>query len=402
MSDPHSLSGGTPRAIGNGSHGTNFLFDDWNLSEEKSLTEETVLLDGKIIARMPDLGAERLIKNIERPKFFSFWGQAYSSVLSLIQRKTSESTHCIVRTRQQFFQRVASFGGVILLCGVGILLLDQDKDEPSVDSIFSVNLRDLRNKPIAENVASAESKESAFSPVLSPEIPDLASNVLVPVADVASVPSPVVTPPARAESVWSRPVADSYSPWSVASRQPANPSPPPSNFATTLGTAPAVPQGAVAMTPMAPMAPMSSSSMPVSPHERQLLAQSHLPANVPVNVPVRPPANTNVPPYNQPPMSGMMPGMAPPPNVQQSLPQQYQQRANNANIPPSALHGQYGQYAPYAATPSGPMPPNVPIPSGASTLPAQNGFYQQPPYGAGSLPRPSGDFYSAPPTYRRY
>lgn len=398
MNEPRPLPDNTAQAVESG-----FLFDDWNLPEKRNLIEETALFDGKIIARMPDLGSEGLAKNIEQTKSFALGSNVFSHVLSVFQRKTFESLHFTLGTRQRFFRRIAVFGGIVLLCGMGILLLEQDKDEPDENSLTMTDIvPEFLITPISEQ-AAVVGTESAFPAALITKptgiVTDIIPTSAIPAADSAAAPSYSAVTPEHAESVWNRPAVDSYSPWYVAPRQPESP-PPPSDFATVDTVSP----DTVTMTPMTPL---DTPSMPVSPYERHLVAQYSTPSNVSV------PPNNYSPNYS--PIPGTMPtherlvnapGMTAPQNVQQSAympPQYYPRGVVPANVPVNSQPVQYAQY-PYAAVaPPNYAPPGMPIPAGISTLPQQrSGYYPQQPYGTGPMPTPSGDFYGTPPMYRRY
>jgi hypothetical protein len=166
---------------------------------------------------------------------------------------------------------------------------------------------------------------------------------------------------------------------------------------------------------------MTPLSMPISPYERQLLAQSSAPAHPPVMAnPVMAHNDPFPPPAGMMPMHGRMENIpaSAPQNMQQNMqrpatappqyttpPQYYVQGQGYVQpgaVPPNSLHGQYGQYAPYAAAvpQNYAAPPNTPIPAGVSTLPTQNNGYYAPTHGA-PMQRPPSDFNNTNPQYRR-
>ena len=379
-----------------------FLLDGWCLSDEKSPTESAALFDRKIIARMPDLGSESIIKSIEKPKFPLFWGRMYSSVLLIIQKNIADT-----KIRQRFFHYVTTIGGVVLLCGLGILLLipretGQTKNAPT------------RTGTLAENTDFLEKSmvpfaESAFSPILPQEsgglVSGVGSNTVIPVAPIENIVA--VSPP----SPWDRPVADSHSPWEKQSEnafQPVNTA----NItnAVPVAATPAVPSGTVAMSPMTPMstAPFQVSpyEVPVSPYGTQRVAQSNMPSST-AHV------GDSVPPQYPAGMQGMTPQQ--PTHWQTSAPHQ---SPSNAHGYATTSHHSRNQISPHTqyVVPPGYMLPssqvaqqNLPIPSGVSTLPAQGGQ----PIQTHSMPvqniQPQGTpppsvpayYYNTPPTHRR-
>jgi len=377
MNNPYSLPNNTTLTSEGG-----FLFNDWELSERRT-TEEMPPFDGKIIARMPDLGAEGLLKSIEKPKFPSFWERTYSSVLATFQGTISSST----ATRQQFFHRFTTIGCVVLLCGVGILLLERgNKSAETAFDIGEFTMSDSAEAtttppPFITGIGHSDN-ESAFAPIVPPWSNDTPSDVaphsaipVAPMESFAAVPNTAVDPPEPAGSVWERPVADSYSPWGIASRQPEIPQ---------TGVIPST----VAMSPMLDM-----SSMPMSPYEQQLLAQS--------NLPVQPPVDPFMQVNNQ-----VVPGMMP---MQERMKNTSGVATTQNNVrrgvaPP--LHPQYvpqsavqDMHAPFSQQVPPPVPPNMPIPSAVSTLqPQGSGYYPPPPNTSVPGGQPT-DFYGTP--YRR-
>jgi len=402
MNTPHSLpDSSTPKAE------DGFSFDAWNLTEEKGLTESAALFDGKIIARMPDLGSEGIAKNITKPKFPSFWGQVSASTLSFIQGGNAANAVA----RQQFFHRVTAFGGIVLLIGVGILFFDQSRERQTenVTSIAEI---------LAENAASstigsfAAISESAFSPILQSEsentISSIVSNSTIPVAPVESVAA--VSP----SSPWDRPAADLHSAWAVTpASQPENPFQP--IEVAAIDAVPVMPSETVVMSPMTPIAtasvPVLPHEMAVSPFEIQMIAQSSMP---------HPPAGAHIQPNHSAVPPGMMPmherlqymsNTAPQqiPHWHPSAQQQLSPPVHGHVVPVNNPHGQSRQNPQYVVPPSYMLPHSqrgnnqvipqgVPIPSGVSTLSPQGGQHMQP-HGMPTQ-RPPNNFYTPPPTSR--
>ena len=374
MSHPHSLPDNATQGTENG-----FLFNDWTLPEKNS-AENTNLFDGKIIARMPDLGAECLSKNTEKSGTRSYWGKIGSSIPSA----------SVVRL--QLFHRITAFGCVVVLCGLGIVLLEQgDKTTENAPVIAEIVVENVKipitefgeimvSAPIVQPEPTEQTPDLTFPPVI----------LVAPTENVAAAPVAAKGQPDQVPSVWNRPSSDSYSPWHVAQNQPAGPSievasaePPPSPPPAQM-----VPSNTVAM------APMVNLSLPVSPYEQQWLAQSNPP---PMQAPVDPFMQVNN--YTGPNTVPMQNQWA---NAQVAAAHQ-----NGQRVPPPP----YPQYGPPPAAQGMNIqnqqgqvpPPNMPIPSGISTLPAQGGGYYQPhPGGAASAVQPNpGNYYNVPPTYRR-
>jgi len=406
MNDSHSQPDNSTPKVENG-----FLFEDWNLPEEKNPIDRAILFDGKIIARMPDLGSESVVKNIEKPKFPSFWGQMYSSVLSVIQRKTSANTG----TPQRFFHRVTSLGGIVLLCGVGIHLISTGKNEQTENAPNIAEI--LAGSTVSSSVSEpgVSVAKSAFSPVLQSEsrniMSGVASNSAIPVAPVESITA--VSPP----SPWDRPASDSHSPWGRQSEnlfQPVE--------VAAVNAVPTMPHGTVPMAPMVPLGealmPVSPHELPISPFERQLVAQS-----APTYSPASPSAGSpsTIPPGMMPMQErqGNVAGIAPQQNTQwqHSAPQQFPPNTHGLVASGNNSRGQITPHTQYVVPPGYMLPPhqvvpqNMPIPSGVSTLPPQGGQTMQPhgmpmqyphPQGAPAPGNPSDfHFYNVPPTHRR-
>ena len=379
MSNPHSLSDHTTPTT----EGT-FLFNDWELYGKRP-TEDIAPFDGKIIARMPDLGAESFVKSIDRQKFPSPWEQMVSPVLSVFQRVAASSPVA----RQKFFHRLTTVGCVVLLCGIGILLLERgNKPEENVPLIaeldVSGSIETTTTPPTLITGIGLSENELAFAPIVptwsSDSPPDVAHPSAIPAVSIeshAAVPNTAAHPPESVGSVWERPVADSYSPFGSAPRQPENPLPP-SAFANT-SAAPAT----VAMTPMIDMA-----NVPISPYEHQLLAQSNLPTQLPLDPFVQ--VNDYVGPGMMPMQDRIdnVPGMATTQNTRQGVSSPFYP----SYVPASAMqdmHSPYNQRNLYAPQ------PGMPIPSGPSTLQSQgSGYYGQPQNA--SAPRQPSDFYGTP------
>ena len=400
MNDPHSQPAGyTPKKE------SGFLFGDWNLPEEKAPNDCTPLFDGKIIARMPDLGSVSIAKTLEKSIVPSFWGYVRATISPVAQGGTPNTAVA----RQRFFHRVISFGGIVILCGIGILLLNPEKNK------ISENTFDLTEISLGTSGTSVTKPTvSPFSPVMqapfahsetSNVMPGFAVNAAIPVAPVESVTA--VSP----HSPWDRPVAESPASWEYSPKPPADPFQP--NNAAIADTVPSGLSDTVVMSPMTPIAtasvpvsphgmPVSPHEMPVSPYEIQLIAQS----------------NQHTVPSGMMPMHGRQeysPGMAQQQNTQWQtpVPQQFPPAAPGyaqSNYPyGQAGQGQYAVPPNYMSPPQKAIPTSVPIPSGASTLPPQGGQYGQPygvpiqsvqPLGTPPMQRPPSDFYNPPPTSR--
>ena len=396
MNDSNPLPNHTTLAVEDG-----FLFNDWELPE-KNPTEETPQFDGKIIARMPDLGADSFTQNVIKSKVPSYWERIGGSIATMIQGNASPSARSPHNTRRHFFLRFTTFGCVILLCGLGILFIENENQSDATDTHIADNGREI-SEPSATNVQAVVIKEDPFVSSRQQESNDfILGNGSTPLNQFPSVtsfdsavavpPPPIDHLPGQAENVWNRPAANEYSPWTVASRQPESPS---TGVAVPPSPVPTNPTAAVAMSPMINM------SMPVSPYEQQLLAQAN-------SAPIRPPVDPFVQPNNYvvPGMIAMHDRQENSQGVAARYPQNVRQPVSTPvqtqYLPPSAVQGVHApynnQYNPNA------VPPNMPIPSGVSTLPqqGQGGYYQPHGPAAAAVPYSHGDFYSAPPsTYRK-
>ena len=364
MSDPHPPLGNVSQTATSG-----FLFHDWGLPE-KGTAEKALQFDGKIIARMPDIGSESLTDNIKVSKFSVFWEKLGASIASMIQGQPA--------TRQRFLRNCVAVGSIVLLCGIGFLVLERERTP--TDNVLGIAeiVLPSTEPPMIESVAII-GDSGKFTPIMLPD-----GIITPPTIPGASMEGIATMPP---------PVGDStYSPWDVAARQPENPPERPIAEALTLTGAPYVPPPSYDTVAMAPMIDMSIP-MPISPYERQQPPQP--------NMPIDPFAQTH---------TGIVPGMIPvherqenalgvatTQNVQRPIaPPLYPQYA-----PPSAvqdMYGQHGQYNPHV------VPPNTPIPSGVSTLSPQGGYATQY-YPSGAplpVPRQPSDFYAPPSSsYRR-
>ena len=414
MSDLHSLPENDTQAPADG-----FLFDDWNLTE-KSPVEETAPFDGKIIARMPDLGSNSFAKNTKNskslPELSAIWNRLFQSLSASIQGKIPESVRTFAGTRQQFFQRITVFGGVFLLCGVGLLVLDQSDKEPTVVTTLSVNVADIvpeNTEPPAIVVLAPAKQESAFSPISLPESGTILSNSAIPVADFAAVQNSVTSSAGQVDLLENRPATQSYSPFGVKQQSEGLPPSP-----DVAAVPPPMPPVAVAMSPMSPIpvspTPVSPMSMPVSPYEQQLGVQT----SPPVRPPVDPFIQANSPPNHPPIPPGMMPMHERLENMMTAPPQNNAPRSASAappyppfvavqggapvNLPNNQgiSYNQNGHYGSQSAPPNYAPQSNMPIPSGVSTLQPQPGYYPQPHGAVGQ--NPAGNFHpTVPPAYHR-
>ena len=382
MSDSRILPENTKQAAGNG-----FLFSDWDVpSEEQGV--EIPQFDGKIIARMPDLGGDCFISTINRSKTPSFWAKAVCSLSSVIQKNPTQpfqgtqqqgtQQQCTQQprgTQQQFFSRLTAIGCAVLLCGIVIIYIGNEDNTTETASNTAEAVQEekaisLPNEPVI--VREASGTQSGFVPIFSAEIPSASSSV-----DVAALPPPVA-PPVQSDSPWDRPVADSYSPWDVAPRQPVHSE---GLFAVAHNpSAPVTPATAVAATTVA-MSPMTNNmSMAVSPHEQQLfMPPSHSPVQLPADPFIQ--SNPHAVSGNNV-VSGMMPmhgrqentpgiaasnGARPPataPIHPQYVPHSVMQ---SMGMHPHHQQNQHPSHHPHGMM----VPPNSPIPAGVSTLPVQ-------------------------------
>ena len=459
--DSHILPENTAQTTGNG-----FLFNDWECAEdvpEINQANGCIPLEGRIITRMPDLGSEPLTAGIpnqtgENAIACSYWTRLGQSLSAMIQGDSPQSARP-QRSVQQLFHRLTAFGCVLLLCGLVVLFLERGNhtDDSSTAQIES----DEAKAGIAETLVAAKEDTIPFPPAsfsmgqigmsaeshqalagssaghssgsssgtssgsvipgttiesfgslgeAQPGFPNTAQSQPAPPTAHSQVPEAV-------ESAWNRPVADSYSPWDVAARQSEVAQPIPNGFVPPpMGESP--PVAAVAMSPMIDM------SMPVSPYEQQIIAQSTVPSYAnPMATPsasqmpdpfaqqqgFQPhPASVGNVPIPGAPMPGVpMPGVpmpnfgtqgvvptqwpSMPPQGQynemphhhlQGMPQGQHHVGRPASAPPQP------QYMPPEAMQSmqnphmQPQPqqgvsPNMPIPSAASTLHQQGGYYPQ-------------------------
>ena len=386
-----------------------FLFDDWDLPEEKSPTESVTSFDGKIIARMPDLGSESIAPKMEPSTLPAIGGQMHSPVSSLIHTSGSASAP----TRQRLFQRVSIFGGVLLLCGMGILLLHPDENGQHQSTIDLAET--LANTVVSlpgESVAIIG--ESAFLPIVPQESGNVMSgftgNPAIPVAPVEKVA--VASPP----SPWDRPAVDAHSSWETP-RAPEPPNPFLPIGGPAIDPVPTMPSETVPMSPMTPLGTpsMGTPSMVVSPYEMQVspfetqrLTQSNTPTypHPPVGTHVPPTTHSTIPP-------GMMPmrerqvnapttGVAPQQNTQWN-PSAAQQVSSNTPgyATSSGNHGQVSPHTQYVVPPGymlptqqivpQAVPQHIPIPSGISTLPTHGGQPVMP--NGVPVPNVPSDFY---------
>jgi len=402
MSDSRIFPENTKQAAGNG-----FLFSDWDVpSGEQGV--ETPQFDGKIIARMPDLGGDCVVSTINQSKTPSFWVKAVCAVSSIVQGKLTQVSR---GTQPQFFSRLTAIGCAVLVCGIAIIYFNKgDNTTESAGSTAEavqkehvVTVASPPNAPVV--VRESSGTQGGFMPIVSQGTP----NNTFSVVEVAATPPPVappVHPPAQSNSPWDRPVADSYSPWDVAPRQPVHSEG--SSFAVASANNPSVPAAPATTVAMSPMTNNMSMnmSMAVSPHEQQLFAS---PPQPPVQLPVDPFIQSN---HHHVP-GNIVSGMMPMQGRQESTPGV---AASNGARPPATapVHPQYvphsvmqsmgmqphNQHQPHNPHhPHGMMvPPNSPIPAGVSTLPVQGAPHPQQHPGMlppGVSPQHPGSFHPA-------
>jgi len=352
-------------------HGT--FSSDWVLPEI-SPVGENVPFDGKIIARMPDLGNHYESNTLERSKSAPFWTQTVIPVFSMIQAKATALLNAPPDARQQFFFRLTSFGCVVLLCGIVLLFLERGERKRAKPDLNTAESVLESPEPLVNNAPVIFSDASPVVPVFQPELP----NALPPVASEYS---------SHTDSIWDRPPAHAFSLWEPVPVQPEDP------FST-----PAAPSVAV---PMQPMVDMSANAVPF---DHQFLAQSPPPVHTPAGQPADPFVQTPGQPGHV--VSGMTPMQG---RQEQSAPgiATSQGARQHAASPP--LHPQYmpttavqGVHPPYRQQHPQASPPSVPIPSGVSTLPVQTGQYPpQPAHGIASPQHPAANFYNTPPSMYR-
>ncbi|MDR3181559.1 MAG: hypothetical protein LBT89_01340, partial [Planctomycetaceae bacterium] len=111
------------------------VFEEWNIQDERVSGSHTVL-DGKIIARMPDLGAVPVtaigvtVKQSaadEEPGAAELFYRAFAVAL---RGKRSKSTPS--ESNKNLFRRVSAVGIVVLMIGAGILFLDKNASDKDV------------------------------------------------------------------------------------------------------------------------------------------------------------------------------------------------------------------------------------------------------------------------------
>jgi hypothetical protein len=378
MNDPHSQQDSSLSKTESG-----FLFDDWKTDENGS-NDSATLFDGKIIARMPDLGSESIAKTVaktvEKPQFPSFWGELGTSVLSVFQGGTNGSASA--NPRQQFFQRVTAIGAVVLLCGFGILFIGSGDDE-AID--YSINVvgtakpstteaGSFFNHPGVKDSGLKDSGLFARQPEPTNDLFGGNTHSAIPVAPVESVVavSPQVSPQV---SPWDRPAANSFSPQTDPQpNQPGNPFQPIDlAHAHHVSHAPPIPPNTVAMSPMTPIGtpstaavpsgtvvmpsgttamPFGTATMPVSPHEISVSPHEALPLVAQSNHPTVPPGmmpmqgrQENMPggasPHHNLPHHGSQhpSSQHPNPQWQTSAPPPWQTSASQHSPHPHSMHG---------------------------------------------------------------
>ena len=386
MGTSHSLPDSTAQATEN-----NFLFSDWEMPERYP-NEAAAPFDGKIIARMPDLGTDGFEKNMKTSKFPPFWGKMGATVLFL-QRKP----------RPQYFLRIATLGCIILLVGIAILFFDRESKPtaPGTDIIKNIVLEDIEKVSNPVPPAKKETALDTASRLVTASQPagnTVSSTIPVaPAESVAVVPNTAVNlPTGYTESVLNRPAGDPYSPFGVVPKQPENPlGVPDKTF-----PAPETPTDIVTMSPMIDM----TATMPVSPyevsvphHEQPLVAQSSMPVRMPVD-PFLQQSNAGAP--GMMPVVGRVDNPPFPPQTQSrsaagtQYPTQYYIPEYAPQSVVQGIHPPYSrQHNPYTDTSQ-----SMPIPSGVSTLPPQGqsaGQYNIPHNTTGQ--RVPSEFYNSPP-----
>ena len=398
-----------------------FLFSDWEIPSEAPTRRafqfdghklEVPQFEGRIIARMPDLGSDCFVKSIEKPRSPSFWANAVTKAISScsamingIMPNSKPESHDHY-TRQQFSFRVAAVSCVVVLFCIGIFYFERGEQATEISDNITEAVPGKVEFASNEPVVIREPNGLAL-----PEWHHLTSQNVVATQDVTVAEPPVsVGEPVQSGSVsgsvwnpgsvWNRPAADSYSPSNTAlvrsERSEGNPiavasadsSPP---FPVAPSASPAAPP--VAQPATVTMTPMIDMSMPVSPHEQQFFAYSGPPVGLhpPVQAPFDPFAQISVPVAPQ----GMMPmshhTSAPHHSGHPVPPPVHPQYA-----PLSAMHPPQGQHNPHMMMPPQMPPPHSPpIPAGPSTLPVQGTPHPQ------QVPPPSHPgFHHVSPMHR--
>ena len=360
------------------------LFSDWELPE-KLPAEPYTPLDGKIIARMPDLGGDSFIKNIGYPSMTSpcptpVWKKTWMSLTTTIQQNIPKTLYTADGTRQRFFLRLTAFGSAVLLCGIVMLFLENNNDtlehvhtaQPAATRGVKPEQQSAPNEPLVI-LCETSGHVPVFQPIPGQPMPGSVNDAFSPVDNTALVQS---------ESVWDRSSSVSYSPWDASSRQP---------------DAPAVASHSVAQSaPHVVMTPMVDMSMQISPYEQQLLAQAQQQAQ-PVSLP-----HHQIDPFVQ--AAGHVVSGQAGTSIPEAVSTHNSRRAvspplHPQYVPASAMHGVH----PGSVHPNVPLvPSHSPIPSGTSTLPVQGGpaQYSTIPQSQQPPSHQTNGFYSSPPMYR--
>ncbi|GHT41645.1 hypothetical protein FACS189443_3700 [Planctomycetales bacterium] len=191
-------------------------FEEWNLQDGDGTEQEHfAVLDGKIIARMPDLGNALSVKTSadslretsdtesDEPSAWELLKKAIAVALkrrqktnTAVVRPNANTEHTVSGakvSRHLFFSRVMAVGLVVLICGAGILFLDK-RDGVKKDSLV-------------DNVLNETLKQAAPAPTGSEIKPKVAA-------------APVVVPTASKPVTNEKPVAAQAS---VAQQKPADP-----------------------------------------------------------------------------------------------------------------------------------------------------------------------------------
>ena len=395
------------------------ISSDWMLPE-MNLTGESVPFDGKIIARMPDLGEDCFAANIERSKSASFWTKAFFWIPSAIQRKTAAVAGSSQNARQQFFLRLTSFGCAVLFCGIVILFFERGRQTEStgIDTVETVV--EKTETPVVREPVVVVSETTPSVPVLQPEVANAPPDVAL-----GAVPPPAAEPPAHSDSIWNRPPGNSFSPWESSPWESA-PRPPEHSFGNTAAGNTTAGNTAAMGHPPVPhtvtMQPMTDMTAQVPPFEHQLVAQSHVPAGMPVHMPMGPPVDPFAPAGHQGIGQGIghvVHGMAPmqgqPQGQQNNMPGIATSQGVRQQAVSPPVHPQYvspsavqGMHPPFSQQHPQTVPPSMPIPSGVSTLPTQSSHYplqqhpQQHSPGIASPQHSGGGFHPSPPPTHRF
>ncbi|MDR3234836.1 MAG: hypothetical protein LBT46_14450 [Planctomycetaceae bacterium] len=140
-------------------------FEEWNFQDENVSGNHTVL-DGKIIARMPDLGAAPSISQInddDEPSVAELFRKAFAAALRGKKKKIPAASE------RQLYRRLSAAGIAVLICGAGLLFLEK-----------SESAKDVSASTAAIEESSVLAAETAVAAKTASEVPV----IVAPDADV--------------------------------------------------------------------------------------------------------------------------------------------------------------------------------------------------------------------------